>query len=121
MQDSKEVASGEEENSIFKTIPLQKALQQREPYGVVYLHHNTSGPNQNQSVVVNPNLPYSFGAITVNDWPLYDGLGSNARVIACAQGLHVQAAMSNNQSWYNSFSIVFQDGRYMYTFKVYKI
>jgi Dirigent-like protein len=120
MENINEVDSHQEENCTFKTTLLLKELQKKQIYGTVYLHHNTSGPNQNQAVVVNPNRPYAFGVITVNDWPLYDGLGSGARVIARARGLHVQAAMSYNQAWYNTFSIVFEGGRYMIS-EIYKI
>ncbi|XP_078163603.1 dirigent protein 22-like [Carex rostrata] len=113
MENDKQVASDQEENFPFKIAPLQKPLQQTRQFtGTAYLHHSISGPNQNQSVVVNPNLPYSFGTVTVNDWPVYDSLGAGANLVARAQGMHVQAAMSYNQIWYNSFSIVFENYRF---------
>ncbi|KAJ1695037.1 hypothetical protein LUZ63_011735 [Rhynchospora breviuscula] len=95
----------------FKTAPARNALPQNELYFHLYLHHTPLGPNRDQAGIVDPHLQNSFGSTVVNDWPLYDGLGSNAKVIARAQGLHIQAGM-RSQSWYNSFSIVFEDARF---------
>ncbi|KAJ3688677.1 hypothetical protein LUZ61_017841 [Rhynchospora tenuis] len=96
----------------FRTAPVRNALPQNELYFHLYLHHTHRGPHRNQARILDRGLPNSFGSITVNDWPLYDGLGSNAKVIAHAQGLHMQTAVRSHQSWYNSFSIMFEDARF---------
>ncbi|KAJ1701139.1 hypothetical protein LUZ63_000918 [Rhynchospora breviuscula] len=95
----------------FKIAPAQNALEQKEFYFHLYLHHMYLGPNRNQSSIINPNHPNSFGSTIVNDWPLYDGLSPNSRVIARAQGLHCQAGMTT-QNWYNALNIVFEDARF---------
>ncbi|KAJ1701140.1 hypothetical protein LUZ63_000919 [Rhynchospora breviuscula] len=82
-----------------------------EVYFHLYLHHTPSGPDSNQIEIVNRNLHNSFGSIVVKDWPLYDEFGPHAKLIARAQGLHIQAGM-RTQNWYNSFSILFEDTRF---------
>ncbi|KAF3328603.1 jasmonate-induced protein [Carex littledalei] len=96
--------------STFNIAPVS-ALQKNELYFHMYLHHTPLGSNRNQSGIVNPNLPNSFGWTVVNDWPLYDALGPNAKVIARAQGLHIQTGMSS-QKYQNYLSIVFEDARF---------
>jgi hypothetical protein len=97
--------------STFNIAPVS-ALQKNELYFHLYLHHTPLGPNKNQAGIVDPKLPNSFGSMSVNDWTLSDGLGTDAKVIARAQGLHVQTGMSS-QKYQNYFSIVFEDTRYV--------
>ncbi|BAT15869.1 Os12g0144200 [Oryza sativa Japonica Group] len=70
----------------------------------LYLHHLYLGPNPTQSVMLAADAATGLGATTVNNWPIYDGLGS---LVARARGLHVYAG-----DWHNSFTIVFEDQRY---------
>ncbi|KAJ1704323.1 hypothetical protein LUZ63_004102 [Rhynchospora breviuscula] len=91
----------------FVEDPARHPPQQNEFYLHLYLHHTPVGPNHNQSTIVR-RAPRSFATTVINDWPLYDGLGPNAAVIARAQGLHAQAGMGA-QSWHNTFSIVFTE------------
>uniref|UniRef100_A0A0E0J6M7 Dirigent protein n=1 Tax=Oryza nivara TaxID=4536 RepID=A0A0E0J6M7_ORYNI len=67
----------------------------------LYLHHLYLGPNRTQSVMLAADAATGLGATTVNNWPIYDGLGS---LVARARGLHVYAG-----DWHNSFTIVFED------------
>nr|ABA96464.1 hypothetical protein LOC_Os12g05010 [Oryza sativa Japonica Group] len=69
----------------------------------LYLHHLYLGPNPTQSVMLAADAATGLGATTVNNWPIYDGLGS---LVARARGLHVYAG-----DWHNSFTIVFEDQR----------
>ena len=71
----------------------------------LYLHHNCRGPRANQATLLNPPL---MGELAVNNWTVYDGPGPDAKLVARAQGLHINAG-----NWHNSFSLVFEDGRYL--------
>ncbi|EAZ19624.1 hypothetical protein OsJ_35200 [Oryza sativa Japonica Group] len=71
----------------------------------LYLHHLYLGPNPTQSVMLAADAATGLGATTVNNWPIYDGLGS---LVARARGLHVYAG-----DWHNSFTIVFEDQRFI--------
>ncbi|KAG2620658.1 hypothetical protein PVAP13_3NG227400 [Panicum virgatum] len=70
----------------------------------LYLHHNCRGPRANQATLLNPPL---MGELAVNNWTVYDGPGPDAKLVARAQGLHINAG-----NWHNSFSLVFEDGRF---------
>ncbi|CAL5089649.1 unnamed protein product [Urochloa decumbens] len=48
-----------------------------------------------------------IGETTVNNWPVYDGPGPHAKLVARAQGLHIQAG-----NRVNFFSLVFQNERF---------
>jgi hypothetical protein len=76
----------------------------------LYLHHTSQGSNVNQVVVVNRN---DYGTLAANNWDVCDGFGQNARVVARAQGLHIHAG-----HWHMSFTLVFEDERYVYIFSV---
>ena len=67
----------------------------------LYLHHTCLGPNANQAAVID-------GKLAANNWTVYDGPGPNAKLVARAQGLHIDAG-----NWHNSFSLVFENGRYV--------
>ncbi|KAF8776529.1 hypothetical protein HU200_003244 [Digitaria exilis] len=66
----------------------------------LYLHHTCLGPNANQSSVVD-------GKLAANNCTVFDGPGTDAKLVARAQGLHIDAG-----NWHNSFSLVFENGRY---------
>ncbi|KAF6998898.1 hypothetical protein CFC21_014980 [Triticum aestivum] len=68
----------------------------------LYLHQIFSGPNPNQEQIVAGNPTTRFGKTEVNNWPIYDGVGPNAKLVARAQGTHV-----NVSGWYTSFTMVF--------------
>ncbi|KAJ3705521.1 hypothetical protein LUZ61_009226 [Rhynchospora tenuis] len=95
---------------VIKTSPANPP-QYNELYCHLYLHHTPLEPNRDQVAIIEPKLNNSFGTLVVNDWPLYDGLGPNAKLIGRAQGFHLQAGMKS-QHWYNSFSIVFEDAQF---------
>ncbi|KAJ3705879.1 hypothetical protein LUZ61_009584 [Rhynchospora tenuis] len=95
-----------ESGSFYKVIPAKKELQMR-----LYMHHLFKGANQSQQTVIPSSNARSFGWSVVNDWPMYDGRGADAKVIARAQGMHIQAGMKD-PLWYNSLNIVFEDARF---------
>ncbi|KAJ4813671.1 Dirigent protein [Rhynchospora pubera] len=95
-----------ESGSFYKVIPAKKELQMR-----LYMHHLFQGPNQNQTTVIPPSNGKSFGWTAINDWTMYDGRGPDAKVVARAQGLHIQAGMKDSL-WYNSLNVVFEDARF---------
>jgi hypothetical protein len=72
----------------------------------LYLHHYYAGPNPTQATVIKGSAN-RLGEICVNNWPIYDGLGSDAKVVARAQGLHICAG-----NWRCGFSIVFENEKY---------
>ncbi|RLM97908.1 mannose/glucose-specific lectin-like [Panicum miliaceum] len=73
----------------------------------LYLFHTPLGPNRNQFGVTSSDAATGLGAIVVNNWPIYDGAGPNAAIVARAQGMHVYAG-----NWKNVFSIVFEIQRF---------
>ncbi|CAL4899148.1 unnamed protein product [Urochloa decumbens] len=70
----------------------------------LYLHHTCRGPRVNQATLLNPPM---IGELAVNNWTVYDGPGPDAKLVARAQGLHINAG-----NWHNSFSLVFENGRF---------
>ncbi|KAJ4813672.1 Dirigent protein [Rhynchospora pubera] len=42
---------------------------------------------------------------------MYDGRGTDAKLVARAQGTHIQAGMKD-PLWYNSLNVVFEDARF---------
>ncbi|CAL5076183.1 unnamed protein product [Urochloa decumbens] len=66
----------------------------------LYLYQTTSGPNANQAPIIENTGP--MGKTIVNNWEVYDGPGSDAKIVARAQGLHIQAG-----NWLCAFSLVF--------------
>ena len=74
----------------------------------LYLFHTPLGPNRNQFGVTSSDSATGLGSIIVNNWPIYDGAGPNAAIVARAQGMHVYAG-----NWNNVFSIVFEIQRYI--------
>ncbi|XP_006662274.1 dirigent protein 1-like [Oryza brachyantha] len=81
----------------------------------LYLHQFVAGPNhpnRNEEFVIASSYPNGFGTTLVNDWYLTTTPSPNGKVIARAQGIHVQAGTTDANSWYTSFNIVFQDDRF---------
>lgn len=68
----------------------------------LYLHHTHGGPNANQQSLINPP---KMGELAVQNWTVFDGPGSNAKLVARAQGLHIKAG-----DWHLSYSMVFENG-----------
>ncbi|CAN6203372.1 unnamed protein product [Urochloa humidicola] len=93
--------------SSFQTSAAAQQLEYTElNFGGLYLHHTWSGPKANQEDIITPKSG-KFGRTIVNNWEVYDGLGSGSKLVARAQGMHIEAG-----KWHNSFSLVFEDGRF---------
>jgi len=75
-------------------------------YGRLYLRQVISGSGTNQSDVIEPNAATGLGQTTVNNWEIYDGLGSDAKLVAYGQGMHTYAG-----NWQNWFTMVFETER----------
>jgi hypothetical protein len=78
----------------------------------LYLHQIVQGePDHNQVVVISPPIPEpeGFGTLVVVDWTVIDAIRPNANIIARAKGMVVQASIGVSGSWFNYFSVVFQD------------
>ncbi|KAJ4761198.1 Dirigent protein [Rhynchospora pubera] len=75
------------------------------------MHHLFKGANPTQTTVISSSNANSFGWAVVNDWPMYDGRGTDAKLVARAQGTHIQAGMKD-PLWYNSLNVVFEDARF---------
>jgi len=73
----------------------------------LYLFHTPLGPDRNQFGVTSSDAATGLGSIVVNNWPIYDGVGAGATLVARAQGLHIHAG-----NWNNVFSIVFENQRF---------
>lgn len=76
-------------------------------YRSLYLHHIFSGPNPTQAGIVSKDATTGWGSTVVNNWPIYDGVGPDAKRVARAQGLHINAG-----SWHNTFTIVLETERF---------
>jgi hypothetical protein len=66
----------------------------------LYLHHTVLSPT-------------TMGEMAVDNWPIYDGPGPDAELVARAQGLHI-----NDGNCRNSFSLVFVNERYIYELRI---
>ncbi|CAN6299471.1 unnamed protein product [Urochloa humidicola] len=78
----------------------------------MYLHQFPAWPNvpnPNEVAVIGSTQPLGFGQMYTHDWFLTIGPNPNERVVARAQGFHLQAGQTAT-SWYTSHIIVFQDG-----------
>uniref|UniRef100_J3NCA4 Dirigent protein n=1 Tax=Oryza brachyantha TaxID=4533 RepID=J3NCA4_ORYBR len=86
----------------FSIIPSSALMEGMEfSFCNLYLHHTYGGPKPNQSTIVSGNGSTGLGSTVANNWVVYDGLGSDAKAVAHAQGLHIYAG-----NWHNSFSLV---------------
>ncbi|KAJ3702717.1 hypothetical protein LUZ61_006422 [Rhynchospora tenuis] len=74
--------------------------------GRLYLHHSLG----TQRVVVNTGNS-GFGSIAINDWLVYDGLGSNKKVIARARGVQHNTLNTNTPfaRWNITFYLEFEN------------
>ncbi|KAL6658418.1 hypothetical protein ACP70R_004004 [Stipagrostis hirtigluma subsp. patula] len=77
----------------------------------LYMHQTIDGPNHNQVNIVDPKQPMMFGYTNAHDYPIYDSLSPNAKIVARAQGLHTKTCM-NYDDWFHWSSIVFSDERF---------
>jgi hypothetical protein len=78
----------------------------------LYLHQFPAWPNvsnPNEVGVIGSTQPFGFGQMYVHDWFLTVGPNPNGKIVARAQGFHIQAGQTAT-SWYTSHIIVFQDG-----------
>lgn len=73
----------------------------------LYLYHTPLGPNSNQVSLVSKD---GLGSLVGNNWEIRDGPDPNAKVVARAQGLHMNPG--NNGGWQNFFGILFEDDRF---------
>ncbi|XP_052139285.1 mannose/glucose-specific lectin-like [Oryza glaberrima] len=88
-------------------VPCSALMEGKEfNFSNLYLHHTYGGPKPNQSTIINNNGSTGLGMTAVNNWAVYDGFGSDAKVVAHAHGLHIYAG-----DWHNSFSLVFENER----------
>ena len=69
---------------LVRTLPM---LQLTSASGVSTLHR------VNQASLLNPPL---VGELAVNNWTMYHGSGPDAKLVARAQGLHINAASLHN-------------------------
>ena len=81
-------------------------------FGSLYLYHTQFGPKANQEDIIAPKN--GLGRTIANNWEVYDGVGPGSKLVARAQGLHIEAG-----NWHNSFSLVFEDGRYICYLYIY--
>jgi hypothetical protein len=95
----------------LKIAPRAGLLRYNElNFSNLYLHHTFLGrPNTTQAKIVEKDTATGLGQTNVNNWKIYDGVGPDAKVVARAQGLHMYAG-----KWHCSFSIVFENERYIY-------
>nr|CAB3490323.1 unnamed protein product [Digitaria exilis] len=89
----------------FTVAPLRTHMQhQHELHFHLYLHRNV---NNLTVASTHHGGCDTFGNLVVNDWPIYDGHGHGAKVVAHAQGLHIHSSKEGNGTS-NSFTILFQ-------------
>ncbi|KAM3355468.1 hypothetical protein ACQJBY_025944 [Aegilops geniculata] len=74
----------------------------------LYLRRLSSGPDKNQLVLIDGYGSTDLGLTAANNWSIYDGTGSDAKLVARAQGLQTNVA----GNWYNSFVMVFDIERF---------
>jgi hypothetical protein len=77
-------------------------------FSKLYLRQILSGSGTNQSDVIESNAATGLGQTAVNNWGIYDGVGSGANLIAYGQGMHTYAG-----NWQNWFALVFEVQRYV--------
>ena len=82
-------------------------------FSSLYLHHFVYGPSPTQSNIISANSTTGWGSTEVNNWPIYDGVGHDAKLVARAQGHHIYAG-----NWHNMLTIAFEIERYAYIQKL---
>ena len=98
--------------SRFQASPAQCLEYKELNFGSLYLYHTQFGPKANQEDIIAPKN--GLGRTIANNWEVYDGVGPGSKLVARAQGLHIEAG-----NWHNSFSLVFEDGRYICYLYIY--
>ena len=73
----------------------------------LYLRRIISGPNKNQSTMIDRYGNTDFGFTSVNNWAIYDGASEDAKLVARVKGMRMNAV-----NWCNFFTIVFEFERY---------
>ncbi|KAM3329085.1 hypothetical protein ACQJBY_026261 [Aegilops geniculata] len=73
----------------------------------LYLRRIISGDKKNQYVVIDGFGTTDLGLTTINDWAIYDGVAPDAKLVARAKGMRMNAA-----GWCNLFIIVFELDRF---------
>jgi hypothetical protein len=76
--------------------------------GKLYLRQIFAGSGTNQSDVIQPNAVTGLGKTAVNNWGIYDGPTSKAKLVAKGHGMHTFAG-----KWSNWFILVFAGDRYV--------
>uniref|UniRef100_A0ACD5TBJ0 Uncharacterized protein n=1 Tax=Avena sativa TaxID=4498 RepID=A0ACD5TBJ0_AVESA len=93
--------------------PLRRGMEQREVNFHLYMRQQTEGtPGANEKGIVFARQPNAFGDIYANDWTMYDGHGSDAKLVARAQGVHTGCDMNQADSWLVCLNIEFVDERF---------
>uniref|UniRef100_A0ACD6A8R6 Uncharacterized protein n=1 Tax=Avena sativa TaxID=4498 RepID=A0ACD6A8R6_AVESA len=76
-------------------------------FGKLFLRQVFAGSATNQSPVIQANTATGLGETAVNNWGIYDGLGSGAELVAYGQGMHTYAG-----NWQNWFTMAFEVQRF---------
>ena len=93
----------------FKVTPYTAAVLENTKldFQSLYLRRIVSGPNKNQSTMIDRYGNTDFGFTSVNNWAIYDGASEDAKLVARAKGMRMNAV-----NWCNFFTIVFEFERY---------
>ncbi|KAM0839775.1 hypothetical protein ACQ4PT_060101 [Festuca glaucescens] len=93
--------------SFLQSAPVSnEALQHKEFLfrGLYMQQRLEESPSQNMNALVNPNLPQ-------HDWTIYDGPGTDAKLVARAQGSHTGTSVTKG-TWLICFDIAFVHERF---------
>jgi hypothetical protein len=93
----------------FRYTPFVGSVDTEFEFTSLYLHHCGSGPSITQSEIIAANATTGWGSTVVNNWTVYDGFGPDAKLVAHAQGLCIDAG-----SWHNTFTLRFEIERYIF-------
>ena len=94
-----------------QSVPVTPQSQATEYNFRLCMYQDIDGENNNQVNIADPKQSMMFGYTNVHDYPIYDRLGLNAKIVARAQGLHTETNM-NSDDWFHWSSIVFNDERF---------
>jgi hypothetical protein len=78
----------------------------------LYMHQIFDGPDYNQVNIADLGQPQMFGCTNVHDYPIYDSLDPNAKIVARAQGLHTETCLDYD-NWFQWSRLVFSDERFV--------